>query len=212
METQIECPLCNAETVEFRRFTKAVYNRCSNCNAVFKLSTFFPLPTEEKQRYEQHNNDVHDKGYQQFVSPIVQSILNDFLPIHKGLDFGAGPGPVITKLLRDNAYSIVEYDPYFWDYPELLEQTYDYIVCCEVMEHFQKPAVSFQLLYDLLKENGKLYCKTALFSDEIDFDKWYYKNDVTHVFFYTTETIEWIKNHFGFKSVSIELNQLVFTK
>jgi len=98
-----------------------------------------------------HNNDVNDSGYHKFVSPIVNAVLNDFLPEHKGLDFGAGTGPVISKLLTDRNYQIKQYDPYFFNLPELLQKKYDYIVCCEVIEHFYDPDKEFQLLKSLLK-------------------------------------------------------------
>ena len=32
----------------------------------------------EEKHYRFHNNDVEDKGYQNFVSPITNGILTDF--------------------------------------------------------------------------------------------------------------------------------------
>ena len=71
------------------------------------------------------------------------SLLWDFTSKHTGLDFGAGTGPVISKVLKDNEYKIKQFDPFFHNYPELLKEKYDYIVCCEVMEHFYDPAKEF---------------------------------------------------------------------
>ena len=51
---------------------------------------------------------------------------------------------------------------------------------------------------------------TYLYHDDINFDAWYYKNDPTHVFIYRAETIEWIKNHFGFSSVTIDHRLITF--
>ncbi|MDA3817128.1 MAG: hypothetical protein PF486_07110, partial [Prolixibacteraceae bacterium] len=97
---------------------------------------FYPTQIRERERYIEHNNDVNDVRYQNFVSPITGAVQNDFSPVDSGLDFGGGTGPVITNFINDNGYNIIDYDPYFNDRPELLEKTYDYIACCEVMEHF----------------------------------------------------------------------------
>lgn len=43
-------------------------------------------------RYQKHNNDIEDDGYQKFVAPITTAIMKDFTQNHKGLDFGAGTG------------------------------------------------------------------------------------------------------------------------
>jgi len=67
----------------------------------------------EKECYQTHNNDILDKRYQQFVSPITSHIYNHFSPEDRGLDFGAGTGPVISYLLRQKEYQIKQYDPFF---------------------------------------------------------------------------------------------------
>jgi hypothetical protein len=45
---------------------------------------------------------------------------------------------------------------------------------------------------------------TDIYDESIDFDKWYYKNDPTHIFMYQRRTFEWIKVNFGFSRVEIE--------
>lgn len=167
---------------------------------------------EEKMRYEEHINDTENTGYQNFVSPITKSVLANFSPENKGLDFGAGTGPVISKILNNNNFSIVQYDPFFYNNPKLLNNTYDYIVCCEVMEHFYHPKKEFELLKELLQPNGKLYCMTDLWDESIDFHKWYYKNDLTHVFIYHKKTIEWIKRNIGFSEVTVKDRLITFRK
>ncbi len=158
---------------------------------------------KEKEHYDLHQNDINDHAYQNFVSPIVNGVLETYSSTHKGLDFGAGSGPVITHLLVNNEYDIVAYDPYFCSDKKLLEKRYDYIVCCEVMEHFYNPAKEFGLLKSLLLPNGTLYCKTKLYNPTINFTTWWYKNDPTHVFFYSNNTLLWIKNQYKFESVTI---------
>jgi SAM-dependent methyltransferase len=206
------CPLCHGPSVEFRKYTKKSFYTCEVCKGIFLLPQYRPDADSERGRYEQHNNDVDDPRYQQFSMPIIRSVLKDWRPTHNGLDFGAGTGPVITKLLREQGYQIEEYDPYFWNRPELLEETYDFVVCCEVMEHFYFPDQSFQLVSKLLNPHGRLYCMTEIFDGSRSFDSWFYKNDPTHVFFYRPETIHWIAQCFHFQVVHLDSRLIVFEK
>jgi SAM-dependent methyltransferase len=186
------------------------FHLCVECRGFYRHFRHRPGIEEEKARYETHNNDVNDPGYQRFVSPIVSSVLRDFTPNHSGLDFGAGTGPVISKLLRDRGFDIVKYDPFFHDHPVLLEDTYDYIVCCEVVEHFYAPAREFARLKRLLKPQGRLYCMTHLYNPELDFRNWYYIKDPTHVFIYQSATMEWIRQKYGFSLCAIQDRLITF--
>lgn len=205
------CPLCSNSGTVFYEFKKRLYFQCKTCYGIFMDKSLRPDANEEKFRYEEHINDVENEGYQRFVSPITSAVLNDFSNTDNGLDFGAGTGPVISKLLKDEHYSLVQYDPFFHNYPELLKDKYNYIVCCEVMEHFYHPKKEFELLHRLLQTNGKLYCMTDLWDKSIDFHKWYYKNDQTHVFIYHKNTIEWIQKEIGFSDVKIEGRLITFS-
>ncbi len=206
------CPLCNSISDEFYKNNALVYYQCNNCEGIFIADLDKPNPEEELNHYKTHINDVNDLRYQQFVSPITNSILRDFNELSLGLDFGAGSGPVITKILKDNNYNISAYDPYFCNYPELLNNSYHYIACCEVIEHFYNPKKEFELLASILKPNGKLYCMTDIYNENIDFDKWYYKNDPTHVFIYQKKTFEFITRTYGFSNMIIDKRLVVFSK
>jgi SAM-dependent methyltransferase len=208
----MKCPLCNHPSNHFYCQKSREFYFCIKCFSVFLDDKNYISETEERKHYEMHNNDVNDVRYQAFVSPIVDGILKDFKKTDKGLDFGSGTGPVITKMLRDNEYDVQEYDPFFANHPEALEKKYDYIACCEVMEHFHTPKKEFELLFNLLKPGGKLYCKTDLFSESKNFDSWGYKNDPTHVFFYHQKSILWIQKNIGFTSVKIDGRLIVFEK
>lgn len=204
------CPLCANPGIVFYEFKKQLHFQCPNCSGIFVKKSLRLDIDEEKLRYEKHNNDVTDKNYQKFVSPIISVLLKDFSPTDKGLDFGAGTGPVISKILTDNNFSVVQYDPFFHNFPNLLNAKYNYIACCEVMEHFYDPKKEFMLLQSLLQPNGKLYCMTSLWDESIDFHKWYYKNDPTHVFIYHTNTIRWIQKEMGFSKVIIKDKLVTF--
>ena len=51
---------------------------------------------------------------------------------------------------------------------------------------------------------------TEPYHSGIDFGTWYYNNDPTHVFFYSLETLQWIKNEFGFSSLDVKKRLVVF--
>lgn len=205
-----QCPLCFGKGTVFYEYKNQLFSQCTICSGIFMDKNLRPTVLEEKGRYEEHINDVENIGYQKFVSPITSAILTDFSPSDKGLDFGAGTGPVISKILNDNNYQIVQYDPFFHNYPDLLNDKYNYIACCEVIEHFYHPKKEFELLKRLLKPNGKLFCMTDLWDISIDFHKWYYKNDQTHVFIYHKDTIQWIQKEIGFSKVTINGRLVTF--
>jgi len=208
----MECPLCHSDSrIFFEDHTS--YRICKNCQGIFVENTDLPSSEEEHLRYEEHNNDVEDIGYQNFVMPVVDFITKNFSKQSLGLDYGAGPGPVVSKLLMEAGYKTPKkYDPFYYPDQSVLKIKYDYIICCEVIEHFHDPKEEFNRLYELLETSGSLVCMTHLYEDSIPFDNWYYKNDPTHVFIYKKETIEYIAKTFGFKNHSIQDRLIHFRK
>ncbi|MFO8062297.1 MAG: class I SAM-dependent methyltransferase [bacterium] len=204
----MKCPLCGSEG---KKFYKDLYMTCSKCGGIYMHESFYCSPDKERARYEEHNNDVYDNGYREFVSPITEYILKHYTVSDRGLDYGAGTGPVISKILKDSGFNIKIYDPFFADNEQLLNSQYNYIVCCEVIEHFNKPAGEFQKLKNMLMPEGKLICMTNLYDDDLDFARWNYKDDQTHVFIYRRETIEYIARHFYFKAYSIKNRLIIFS-
>lgn len=204
------CPLCKGEAEIFCEKPKHLFYKCNECEGIFRPTNTYLTLEEEKAHYELHNNDVNDVRYQNFVSPIVNAVLQDFTLNNKGLDFGSGTGPVIAKMLTDKGYQVQNYDLFFANEPSLLQEKYDYVSCCEVMEHFHKPYKEFELLKSLLLPKGKLYCKTAIYHNQTPFENWYYKDDFTHVFIYQPKTLEWIKNEFYFSNLIIKEKLIVF--
>ncbi|MDV7392573.1 methyltransferase domain-containing protein, partial [Arthrospira platensis SPKY1] len=104
------------------------------------------------------------------------------------------------------------YDHFFYPNKKVFTKKYDFIVASEVAEHFFRPDEEFSRLHEMLREGGKLYVMTELFSEKKCFDQWYYKNDPTHVFFYNKKTMHWIADRFGFQTVENNKRLTVFTK
>lgn len=206
---EISCPLCWNTG---RLFYQNQFYSCGTCLSIFRDPKSYLGTEKEKARYVTHNNDIHDLGYQNFVSPITSRVLTDFPPESHGLDYGAGPWPVITHLLREKWYTLSLYDPYFYPGTRVLEKKYDYIVCSEVMEHFYQPYAEFKKLASLLKPHWKLYLKTELYHEWRDFSSWYYKNDPTHVFFYHARALKYIETLADWKLLEYENGCIVYEK
>lgn len=206
------CRLCLGETSLYYKETDREFVVCNNCESVQLLPEYFISAKAEEDRYLTHNNDVEDRRYQEFVEPITSRISGNFTSKHIGLDYGCGTGPVAATELGKKGYTVKLYDPFFHPDTAVLETFYDFIICCEVMEHFFEPGQEFSRLSQILNAGGKLYCKTSLFSEEIDFKSWYYKNDPTHVFFYTGKSLEWIRKNMNFSTVEILPKVIVFSK
>ena len=205
----MDCPLCFSKGKLFYSQPERSYWECTHCKGIFLGKDHYPDPDTERERYLTHNNDINDPRYQKFVSPIVESVKKNFDPEkHVGLDFGAGTGPVITQLLSDSGFVVSAYDPFFLPFPGLLQKSYNFIVCCEVIEHFHNPAKEFDLLKSILLPDGKLFCMTHMYHPTISFPNWYYKNDPTHVFIFQENTFQFIKENFEFRELEIR-NRLI---
>ena len=208
----MQCTLCHSNTIFFEECKSKKYYKCPTCLGILLCESHYLNAEKEKNRYDKHSDNIEDKGYKKFVSPIINAVQKEYSPSDNGLDYGCGNSAIIQQLLNNEGYTVNGYDPFYFPQKKVLNKQYNYITCCEVVEHFYTPRKEFQRLNSLLKKGGKLYLKTNLFNETINFKKWWYKNDATHVFFYTKETMEYIKTHFGFKSVIFESNHIEFSK
>jgi len=200
MLEDISCPLCrstNGHTITTSK-PACSYFDCLDCRLISMHKKSHLSHDQELARYLLHQNDVLDLRYQNFVKDVTGFVQNHIKLPATGLDFGSGPGPVVTQILRTQGYTMYCYDPYFANQPALLSFQYDFIVSCEVVEHFYYPAEEFSKLKRCLGINSPLIIKTLLFEDDIDFVNWYYGKDPTHVCFYRLHTFEWIAKKYQF--------------
>jgi hypothetical protein len=172
--------------------------RCQGCSLILKDPTVRATPSQERAHYLKHNNDLADAGYREHLLKVVGPLVLRLPPSAVGLDYGCGPVLSVEPLMRERGFRCHSYDPIFSPRPELLtENTYNYIACCEVAEHFQHPREEFFRLHALLRPGGVLALMTRLPPDT--FDTWWYQRDPTHVVFYSERTFAWIAGHVGFE-------------
>ncbi len=210
-EKEIQCPLCRNTGNLFYQSKKRNFFECTRCTGIFVDQANLLEKEEEKERYDHHSDDINNQGYRNSVNPTVSEILKNFTTTDKGLDFGCGKSEIVAKLLQERGYDIVGYDPFYKPQKETLQHKYDYITACEVVEHFNNPEKEFLLLKSLLKSRGKLILQTNIFTSNIDFGNWWYKNDATHVFFYTPQCLQFVGLFLDFNSIEIGDNLIVFS-
>lgn len=188
------CPLCHSRPAEdFHTDKLRRYFRCTQCALVFADPATLLLPAEEKAIYDHHENSPHDVHYRGFLDrlakPLAERLGNQPL---QGLDFGCGPGPALAIMLAEQGYHMAIYDPYYAPDQNVLAHQYDFITCTEAMEHFYTPAKEWQLLLAMLKPGGWLGVMTGLVTSTEHFTDWHYKNDPTHVSFFSRETFTYL--------------------
>lgn len=200
------CILCDAhsEPILLDSITARLYLRCHACNLHYVRCSDRPSLEEERRHYDLHNNDITDPRYQEFVKPLYDHIELHLKPDGECLDYGSGPGPVLAEMLKQNGVSVECYDPYYSPDIALLDRQYDVVFACEVVEHFFSPLAEFEKLSQLVKPGGALILQTSLTHTNIDFENWYYRRDPTHVVFYSSQTLTWIKWRFGFEKLKID--------
>jgi len=204
------CLLCDSRANLFARFNGKKYFQCRNCRSVMLDPAEHPSLLEEKMRYDKHINNIEDPGYRNFIRPLVEAVEKDCAVEGEGLDFGAGPGPVAAAMLGEKGYQVTLYDIFYHPDETVLSKSYDFIICSEVIEHFRSPADEFRKLRRLLRPNGWLYCMTEMYTEEVDFKNWPYKNDPTHLFFYHSFAFKWIEDNIGFSEVRFKNRLIIY--
>ena len=206
------CTLCDTKTTLFSEYQKRAFYICNNCETVLLHPDYYLNSHQEKERYDLHSDDVTAIGYQNFVKPITQNVIKNFNKNDKGLDFGCGKTEIVKYVLAQSDYNIKGFDPFYFNDVTLLDLKYNYITSCEVVEHLYNPHKVFKQLFDMLLPGGKLFLKTSLYSLDLNFEKWWYKNDPTHVTLYTKKSFEYIEKALGFSKLEISKQLIILSK
>ena len=184
-----ECPLCGSQTRHFHTDRLRDYFHCQQCELVLADPQSFLSEKEELARYDLHENDPADAGYRAFLNQLAEPLLQRIAPGSQGLDFGCGPGPALAQMLTEEGMSMQVYDPFYAPDRSVLARQYDFVTCTEVVEHFYQPLQNWQELAGLVRPGGWLGVMTALHIDSIDFARWHYPTEPTHVMFYAPKTV-----------------------
>ena len=149
------CPLCSGKNIDFYHADAArEYLHCEGCELVFVASQFHLKPAGEKARYDLHRNTTEDDGYIRFLSRLADPLLERLPSGQFGLDFGCGPGPVLSEILKKAGHRIELFDPYYRNDRQVLNMKFDFITATEVVEHMSRPGIEFERLFEMLKSGG----------------------------------------------------------
>lgn len=201
----IACPLCSAGTRAFCEDRARRYLECPDCGLVSADPASRLSPAEERGIYDLHRNDPADARYRAFLSRLADPLRVRLTPGMRGLDFGCGPGPVLSMLLREAGMAMTDYDPFYVPDPQALRSEYDFVTCTEVVEHFRDPLAGWTRLAGLVRPGGWLGVMTQLAPDlPQNFLRWRYRDDRTHVSFHRLATLQWLAGRFGFALEQVE--------
>ncbi|MDT8363298.1 MAG: class I SAM-dependent methyltransferase [Nitrosomonas sp.] len=187
------CPVCEQSTIRFFvDVATRLYWRCLTCQATFLHPEQLPAKQAELAQYQLHRNDVDDQGYRQFLLRLATPLLARLPPASRGLDYGCGPGPALARIMAEAGHAMALFDPFFQPDQSVLKETYDFVTCTEVAEHFHHPAAEFARLQRLINPRGWLAVMTTFQTDDAAFAHWHYRRDPTHVVFYRETTLRYL--------------------
>lgn len=192
MPCETHCPLCHLSASRpYCEDARRPYLQCGQCQLVFVSPDHYLDRAAERAEYDLHCNDPEDAGYRKFLSRLYLPLTARLAPGASGLDFGCGPGPALASMLRDAGYIVALYDSFYADDERVLKQVYDFICATEVVEHLHRPGEELDRLWSRLRPGGWLGIMTKLVRDRQAFGSWHYKNDPTHVCFFSRATWHW---------------------
>lgn len=196
-EAPAACPLCGHHHIQHFFRDDRDYWQCDQCLLLFVDESQHLTESDEKARYDLHENDIEDAGYCAFLERLLTPLVARLPAGAKGLDFGCGPGPTLSKLLSRKGFEVACYDKYFLPEASRLHVQYDFITATEVLEHVREPYAVLNQLINCLNPHGYLGIMTCLLPKQCDFAGWHYKRDPTHITFYSAETFEWAAAHWN---------------
>lgn len=184
---------------------------CENCRFIFKAEQAYVSSEQELKQYNHHNNSFESPGYVEMFQAFIDRCITPYrADIETVLEFGSGPGPVLSKLLSNEGYSVECYDKYFSPEPVYEGKQYDLITATEVIEHIDDPLKIMHFFYDHLKPGGYLALMTQFHSDSPEkYLKWWYRGDPTHICFFRPETFTVIGEKTGFTLLDADDKKLL---
>ena len=138
-----------------------------------------------------------------FAEIFPEATIHSFEPIQS----------VFSQLEQNTkGYNVKNYDPIYSPNNSFLDSHYDLITMTEVLEHLHKPFQEFNSLVSILRMDGLLGIMTAMHSGIEKFPSWHYKNDPTHVCFFSRQTMQWLARESDLKILQQKERTTIFIK
>ena len=194
----MKCRLCESEACGFVGTDgKRTFVRCSSCHLVFVPAEDMVSVEDEKRRYAEHDNSAADANYIEYIGSFADEIGRVPVASPRVLDFGSGPAQVLEKVLGERGVACVSYDPLYGIGEGALDGAYDVVAICEVMEHVRDLKKELDIVKRLINHSGYAVVRTELYTEQTDFETWWYARDITHVNFFRLTTMLRIAEYLG---------------
>ncbi|GAB6089484.1 class I SAM-dependent methyltransferase [Spirochaeta dissipatitropha] len=205
----ISCPLCadQQEKQQVQGKDTRRYFLCPTCRLIFIDPASRLTPEAEKSYYGTHENSIEQPGYVRFLQQIITPTLAWLRTGMRGLDYGCGPGPTLSELLRREGMHCDDYDPLFR--PQKPQGPYDFIFSTECFEHFYEPVHDIQQITELLKQDGILAVMTEQWQDLPQFRQWYYTTDPSHSSYFHRQTMDYVAARFSLQIIQEVKNRII---
>jgi SAM-dependent methyltransferase len=206
------CTLCKSSNVHPvpAPGDKRSYYYCDTCFLIFADPEYHLSLEDERSRYQTHNNGIEYPGYVQFLNRVISPALNYLQAPMIGLDYGCGPSPTLSKILKSHNLECYDYDPVFgFDHPNRI---YDFLFATECLEHFFDPHKELEAIHRLVKKDGIVGIMTERWTTKEHFANWYYKRDPTHVSFYHLNTFHFIARSLGFRIEFMDADRVIILR
>lgn len=194
-----KCVFCLDSRLDSFNAGGKTWHQCENCGGIFLDRPFLPSAEDEKARYEKHRNSAGDSGFRTYLEGFINPVLAASGTVRTVFDYGCGPEPVLVSILAEKGYDARGRDPFFAPDTACFEGGADLVTCHEVAEHFFEPRKDFMLMAALVKAGGYLAVGTMVLPDfggadenarrRLFFQSWWYRQDSTHVSFYTPKAL-----------------------
>lgn len=205
-----KCTLCKSENCEFLcKDKRRSFLYCNDCGLIFVPPYDHVNLSEEKLRYDKHNNTVNNKGYVKFLEKIVKTVEEHAEKVSAILDFGCGKSAVLVHLLEKRGYRCIGYDPLYKTGCEQVNSGFDIVILCEVIEHLRALDTELDFIRGLLKPRSKVIIRTQLYKTPDSICDWWYARDITHINFFSKKSIELVGLKIGLELVSVR-NEDIF--
>ena len=185
----MNCPFCQQDGAElFHKDQFREFFRCRSCTIIFVPRGSILSPSEEKMRYDSHQNDENDPGYRDYFLKTAGPVIAELKGGERGLDFGCGRTQLLSQIFDDKGFIVDSFDPFYFPDESIWKKSYDFAVMNEVIEHLADPKATLSRLRAITK--GPLFVRTKLYPEtEREFSNWFYKRDATHVQFFSMKAL-----------------------
>lgn len=188
----MKCPFCQQDGADlFHKDKTREFFLCNSCTIIFVPRDSILSPSEEKKRYDSHQNDESDPGYRDYFLKTATPVIAELHGNERGLDFGCGRTRLLSQIFDVKGFNMDSYDPFYFPDQSIWKKSYEFVVMNEVIEHLSDPSATLVRLRSIVK--GPLFVRTKLYpATEEEFSKWFYKRDSTHVQFFSFRALSQI--------------------